>query len=65
MNFKTHAGCGMTRQEYTKYRAMVLAKNDVDENRKKFWGNQITDADIAYMKMAAEAPDVNLFLAVI
>jgi hypothetical protein len=59
-------GYGMTRKEFEKYKALALARNDVDENRKKFWKNsQITDADIEYMKKALEAPDVNLFLKVI
>ena len=57
-------GYGMTRKEFEKYKSLALAKNDIEENRKKFWKNQITDADIEYMKKAMEAPDVNQFVAV-
>lgn len=58
-------GCALTKKEFERLKALAVAKNDVAENRKKFWRNQITDADIAYMVKAMEAPDVNQFLAVI
>ena len=54
---------GWTRREYDNYRAMVIAMSDVVENQKKF-RQPITDADIDYLKMAMEAPDVNLFVSV-
>lgn len=54
----------MTAKEFAMYRSKAYARKDVRENQKKFHKN-ITDADISYMKKAIEAPDVNLFLAVI
>ena len=54
----------MTRREFEMYKALAYARHDVEDNRKKF-RQPITDADIDYMKKAMEAPDVNLFLAVI
>ena len=55
---------GMTVREFEMWKTKALARNDVQENLQKF-RNKITDADVAYINNAAEAPDVNLFLKVI
>lgn len=63
MDLQTHKGFGMTRREYEMYRAKAIVRHDIETNQQKF-RQQITDADVAYMVKALEAPDVNLFVDV-
>lgn len=59
-----HQGYGMTKKEYEKYKTLAYARHDVTENQQKFI-KPITDADVAYMKKALNAPDVNMFIQLV
>ena len=57
---------GFTRQEYEAYKAKAYVRHDVADNRQKFQKNSVIgDAEIAYLRKAMEAPDVNLFVRLV
>ena len=57
-------GMGLTMRQFNAWKTQVFAQEDIQNNVKKF-RNQITEADVEYIKNALEAPDVNQFLGVI